>query len=183
VPVELAADDEVGERVLLDVGCREVCRPFLADDCIEQRFREDKPSDPERRCKRLARRAAVDDAVGLEALEGADRQAVVAVLGVVIVLDRDRVALSQPIEQGGAPLSREDGAGEKLVRGVTMTAPTSARSSSSTRRPLSSTPIGTSSRPARCAVSRCSGWLGSSTAIRLTPPAASARQTRPWPCA
>ena len=67
--------------------------------------------------ERLRRRAGVDHPFGLEPLEGADGRAVVAVLGVVVVLDRDRVAVAQPGEQRRAALGAEHDAGRVLVRG------------------------------------------------------------------
>ena len=78
--------------------------------------RHHEPADPQRRRQHLARGAGVDDAVGREALQRADRGAVVAVLGVVVVLDRDRAACPQPGEQRRPPLRRQHGAGRVLVR-------------------------------------------------------------------
>ena len=65
----------------------------------------------------LARRAGVDDPVGIEALERSDGRAVVAVLGVVVVLDRDRAGLAHPGQQGRSPLGGERNAGGVLVGG------------------------------------------------------------------
>ena len=47
------------------------------------------PAEPQRRRERLRRRAEIDDPVRREPLQRADRRAVVAVLGVVVVLDHD----------------------------------------------------------------------------------------------
>ena len=106
------------ERLLVDPrACRRSARQLLGADRLEQRRRDDEPAEPERRRERLAGRAGVDDAVGLEALERADGRAVVAVLGVVVVLDRERVAVAQPGEQRGAALAGEHGAGRVLVGG------------------------------------------------------------------
>ena len=76
-------------------------------------------SQPRRKAGRegLARRARVGDPVGLEALHGADRGAVVAVLGVVVVLDHERPGAPRPGEHRGAGLGREHAAGRPLVRG------------------------------------------------------------------
>ena len=72
---------------------------------------------PERGREGLARRAGVDDPVGVEALERSDGRAVVAVLGVVVVLDCDRVARAQPGQQGRSSLAGEHDAGGVLVGG------------------------------------------------------------------
>ena len=114
--VELAALEEVGERVLVDPVRAAVGEHLLARGRRRRSAAgHDQPAEPQRGRERLARRAGVDDAVGVEPLERADGGAVVAVLGVVVVLDRDRVVLAQPGEQRGAPLAatarRRSGAG------------------------------------------------------------------------
>ena len=58
---------------------------------------DDRPPEPQRGRERLARRARVDDVLGVEALEGADRGTVVAVLRVVVVLD-DQLGVGCPLE-------------------------------------------------------------------------------------
>ena len=117
VAVELAALEEVRERLLADPLGAHVGQVLLAADRLEQRRRDDEPAEPQRGRERLARRAGVGDAVGLEALQRADRRAVVAVLGVVVVLDGKGVAVAEPGEQRGAALAGEDGAGGVLVGG------------------------------------------------------------------
>ena len=181
VAVELTARQEVRERLLLDAGRPAVVQVLLVGHGVQQPGWHHQPAEPERRRQRLAGRAGVDDAVRRSSLEGPDRRPVVAVLGVVVVLDGDRAAGSQPGEQDRAPVAGQDRAGGVLVGGVRTTASTSARSSSSTRMPASSTATGTISRPARAAIRRCSAWLGFSKAIRRAPWAARTRQTIPWP--
>ena len=68
------------------------------------------PSDADDRTQRLAHAPAVDDTVGPQALQRADRGAVVAELGVVVVLDDQRVVRSRPLPERDAPLRREHGA-------------------------------------------------------------------------
>ncbi len=63
----------------------------------------------------LARRAGVHHPVRGEALHGADRRAVVAVFGVVVVLDDQRVALAGPRDDRGAFGGGQHGAGRPLV--------------------------------------------------------------------
>ena len=94
VAVEVAARQELGERDLLDPGRPAVGQELLLAHRREQPRRHDEPAEPKRRRQRLARRAGVDHPIGLEPLDCADRRAVVAVLGVVVVLDRDRIVLA-----------------------------------------------------------------------------------------
>ena len=78
---------------------RAVPRSASSFSCVTastRRRRQHEPAEPQRGRERLAHRAGVDDAVGVEALQRADGGAVVAVLGVVVVLDDDRVAGAQP---------------------------------------------------------------------------------------
>ena len=58
--------------------------------------RRDEPADPQRRRERLADRAHVDDALRVEPLQRPDGLAVVAVLGVVVVLEHEGVAARSP---------------------------------------------------------------------------------------
>jgi hypothetical protein len=80
--------------VLLDVGGAEIGEALLADDAVDEPGGDDEPAEPERGRERLARRAGVDDPLGLQPLQRADRRPVVAVLGVIVVFDRDRVPAS-----------------------------------------------------------------------------------------
>ena len=59
----------------------------------------------------------VHDVLGRETLEGADRVTVVAVLGVVVVLDHERPGGARPRQQRRPPRRREHDAGRELVRG------------------------------------------------------------------
>jgi hypothetical protein len=58
----------------------------------------------------------VDDPVRVKPLQRPDRGAVVAVLGVVVVLDRDRVPVPQPAQKRRPALRGEDHAGRVLMR-------------------------------------------------------------------
>jgi hypothetical protein len=66
VAVQLAASQEVGERVLLDAGGSPVGEELLVADGLQQRRRHNQPTDPQRRRQRLARRAGVDDPIRIE---------------------------------------------------------------------------------------------------------------------
>ena len=72
---------------------------------------------PSRRAgrERLGGRAGVDDAVRVEPLQRADGGAVVAVLRVVVVLDRDGVVLAQPLDERAPALRGEHDARRVLV--------------------------------------------------------------------
>src|SRR5262249_28264292 len=93
VPVVGAAGDEVGEGVLFEGG-----------DAVVEAFARlqqwampggwgDQPAQPQGRGERFGDRADVGHEVRSQALQRADRGAVVAVLGVVVVLDDQRVVL------------------------------------------------------------------------------------------
>ena len=68
-----------------------------------------------RRRERLAHRADREHPLGREALQHADRVAVVAELGVVVVLDDEAVGVARPRDQRVAPLGGEHHAGRGLV--------------------------------------------------------------------
>ena len=72
VAVELAAGDEVRERVLLDPRRALVGEVLLAGGSARRGARDDEPAEPQRGRERLARRAGVDDPLRLEPLERAD---------------------------------------------------------------------------------------------------------------
>ena len=127
------------------------------------------PAEPQRRRERLRRRAEVDDAVGREPLQRPDRRAVVAVLGVVVVLDHDPA----PRQQRPPPLGREHRAGRELVRGRDEHRVGVERRPA--RSPCSSTGSPTTSRPAERIVAHASSSDGSSTATARRP----ARGQRP----
>jgi hypothetical protein len=68
-------------------------------------------------------------------LQRADRLAVVAVLGVVVVLDHERVAGLRPREQRGSALGRERPPSGDWCAGVASSASASSAASASVRRP------------------------------------------------
>ena len=106
------------ERELLDPGGAAVGEDLLVGDGVASSAGgTTSQPEPQRRRERLARRAGVDDVLGIEPLQRADGRAVVAVLGVVVVLDRDRVVRAQPRQQRDAPLGCEHDAGRVLMRG------------------------------------------------------------------
>ena len=76
-----------------------------------------RPAETQRRADGLRGRAEVDDPIGREALERADRHAVVAELGVVVVLDDQGVAAARPGDELAAPARVERRAGRIRVRG------------------------------------------------------------------
>ena len=137
VAVELAARDEVGERELVEQRrAAVVAASALARRRVREPLGQHEPAEPQRRRERLARRARVDDALGRHALQRADRLAVVAVLGVVVVLDDDRAALARPVRAArrGAPARARRPSGTGAPASAT-TASTSSAARSSTRSP------------------------------------------------
>ena len=125
-------------------------RRFSTRSGATQLGRHDEPAQPQRRRQRLAGRAGVDHVLRREALQRTDGGAVVAVLGVVVVLDRDRAGrrAARPAAPCAARATSTTPVG-CWCAGVTTTASTPARASSSTRRPSPSTGTGTGSSPAR----------------------------------
>ena len=117
VAVELAAGEEIGEGQLVDRRRAEVGGPLRERDPVGERRGNDEPAEPQARRQDLAGRAGVDDAVRAETLDRADRFAVVAELGVVVVLDDRPAAALGPGQERRPPLRREDAAGRVLVRG------------------------------------------------------------------
>ena len=85
---------------------------------LGQVLRHDEPSEAQAWCEGFACRPGVDDAVGRQALQCADRCPVVAVLGVVVVLDDDRAMLGGPVQHGRPVRGGQHRAGGPLVRGV-----------------------------------------------------------------
>ena len=72
--------------------------------------------EPQPRREGLARRPGVHDPVRGQPLQGADRRPVVAVLGVVVVLDDHRAAPGGPAQHRGPPLGGQHRTGRPLVR-------------------------------------------------------------------
>ena len=114
VTLELAAGDEVGESELPgDLRARVLDR-LRGDQGPGEPRRREHPAEAHARRQALARRADVEHAVRGESLERAD--ALAAELGVVVVLDDQPVAALGPLDQRGAALGAEHGAGRELVR-------------------------------------------------------------------
>ena len=97
--------------------CSAVADQLVLRDALEQCGGHDEPAQAERGRERLARRARVDHVLGREPLERADGSAVVAVLGVVVVLDRHRAVRAQPVHEGQPPLAAEHDTGRLLMGG------------------------------------------------------------------
>ncbi len=117
MPVVAAALDEARERELVQRR-RSAAREHAALGCwLHEPPREHEPTESQRRRERLARGAQVDDVVGREALQRRERRAVVAELGVVIVVDHNSSALAGPLEQRRPPRRGERDPGGELMRG------------------------------------------------------------------
>jgi hypothetical protein len=116
VPIELSPFEKVGERELLENGRTHILQMFGVRDVLHQTRRQHHPAEAQRRREGLACRADVGGAFRRDALERANRFAVVAKLGIVVVLDDDGVSLSGLFEQGSASLRRQSRARGKLMR-------------------------------------------------------------------
>jgi hypothetical protein len=115
VAVELAALEEVGEGKLLDHRRAEVIALLGGNQIRGDAFGGDHPAEPQAGCERLRNRARIHHTAGREALDGADRRAVVAVLGVVVVLEHEPPAGGRPLDQGGAACRGEHHTRRELV--------------------------------------------------------------------
>ena len=94
----------LGQRELLEHRGAAVGERLLVRQRAGQPRRREHPPEPQRRREPLRDRADLHDPLGRDALERADRVAVVAELGVVVVLDDQRVLVLGPLEQRRAPL-------------------------------------------------------------------------------
>jgi len=117
VAVVAAGLDQRRERKLVEHGESAIVVALLDRDRVRERGRADDPAEPQRRRERLADRSERRDAFRAQPLERADRLAVVAELGVVVVLDQPCVVLGRPRHERLAALGREQSAGRRLVRG------------------------------------------------------------------
>ena len=104
VAIQLAALDQDREPELLQQRGRPVVVGLLVEHRRAELVRYHQPAEAERRRHRLAHRPRVDDACGIEPLERPDRRAVVAVLGVVVVLEDERAAPGGPGQHACAAL-------------------------------------------------------------------------------
>ena len=103
------------ERELVERGRAGVGGQLLRRQRGREPGRGEDPAEPQRRRERLRRGAEVRDALGVEPLERRERAAVVAELGVVVVLDHEPVGRARPGEQRVAPLGPHHRAGRELV--------------------------------------------------------------------
>ena len=117
VAVELPALEERRERELLEHRRAEVGQPLLLRHRRAEPRGQRRPAEPQPGRERLRDRVHVHDVLGREALEGADGMAVVAVLGVVVVLDHDRSGAARPRDERRPPRRVEHDAGRELVGG------------------------------------------------------------------
>ena len=114
--VELAPGEEVREGQLVQDGGAAVGQQLGLGERLDELPRQDEPAEPEPWRQGLACGPRISDPVGIQALHGADRSAVVAVFGVVVVLEDQRPGSLRPPEHGGARLGGEHAPGRPLVR-------------------------------------------------------------------
>ena len=103
--------------MLVDHRRAEVALGSRPPDGLGQRRRRDQPAEAQPGGERLADRAEQHHPLRAEPLEAADRVAVVAELGVVVVLEHQPVHLGGPGDQLGPPPWRQDDPGGVLVGG------------------------------------------------------------------
>ena len=116
VVIELAVGDEVREGQLVDRRRTTVGQALGCGYVIDETPWQCHPAESQPGRQSLARRADVDDTLRRQPLEGSDRRPIVAILGVVVVLDDEPVSAGRPGNQCGPPFGRQDAAQWKLVR-------------------------------------------------------------------
>ena len=145
---------------------------FSTQDRLGECRRDHEPARPQRRGQRLADRAEVDHAVRRQPLQRADGCAVVAVLGVVVVLEDQPV----PFEQPCAARRAEHDPGRELVRGRDQHDPRAAALEGGD---VEAFVVDRHRRRAPARRPRAARWTGSvpgsSSAIRVMPRFSSAR--------
>ena len=152
MPVVRAGGDELGERQLVQRPRRSTPgRPWRRTTSPTSSARQHHPGQPQAGGQGLAGGAQVDDAVRVEALEGADRLAVVAELAVVVVLQDQAAGAPGPVDGGGPPVGVQRDAGGELVGGGQQDrAHRRIGPSSPVSAPCSSTATHGVARPAAC---------------------------------
>ena len=182
VAVELAAHDEVAQRQLPHHLRAAVLDGLGGGDLPRQPRGRQHPAEAHARRQALAGGADVEHALGREPLQRADRDAVVAVLGVVVVLDDQPLLALGPLDQRGAPRGAEHRAGGELVGGRHHHHGGVAGDQLGTRSPSRVDRDRHDRRPACSAISRCTCQPGSSSAIDSTPWPRSTAQASEKPC-
>ena len=150
VPVVAARLDQGGEGHLVERGRAATGQRASRRPPPAQRRRHEHPAEADPGGQRLADRAQGDHPVGGESLQRPDGLAVVAELGVVVVLEGSSVDLGCPRDQRVAPLGRQHHAGRALVgRGDDDGSGAGVAGSASTSRPSLVDRHGTGIIPAR----------------------------------
>ena len=116
VPVVASRPEQGGQRELVQTRGAAVRQQLLLGDRAGQRRRGEDPAQPDRGRQRLADRAEGEHPVRGDALQHADRLAVVAELRVVVVLDDVAVVTAGPLHQRVPPRRRQHHPGGRLVR-------------------------------------------------------------------
>ena len=115
VAVVIATVDERGECELIDRGRTGVLRGLRGANLVDERVGQAHPAQADARRQRLRRRPDVDDAAGVQPLDRPDRVAVVAELGVVVVLDDEPIRSVGPRDEVRATLRRHHRTRRELV--------------------------------------------------------------------
>jgi hypothetical protein len=113
---ELTAVHEAGECELVEQARAHVVVALLDVERRDETRGRGDPAEPQRGAERLARRSEVGHVLRRLALQRADRRPVVAQVGVVVVLDDERVGRARPGQQGAPAVAVECRAARERVR-------------------------------------------------------------------
>lgn len=116
VAFEGAAFHQAGQYELREGGVTEVGEAFGVDEVLAVGGGGEEPADAQGGCEEFGNTADVADVLGGHGAQGGYGGVVIAVFGVVVVLD-DESAFAGPVHQGAAPLAAEDHSGGELVGG------------------------------------------------------------------
>ena len=116
VAFQLARAHQLGQHELRQDGVTQVGVALGGHQRVVISRRGQDPPDPKRGREELGDAAGVTDLPGKRRVQRGDRRPVIAVLGVVVVLD-DQAAVAGPLMEVAAPGAVEDHAHGELVRG------------------------------------------------------------------
>ena len=115
VSIKVPSIEEVSECQLLEDGRTAIHGSLRVGDLVDVSRRDDEPAETQSGRQGLARRASVEDVLGRQALDRPDRFPVVSILGVVVVLNDQPIAVHRPGFERRPPFRSQNDAGRKVM--------------------------------------------------------------------